>query len=99
MLSLYTLIFRHAAISTHCQRAITLLVEKILLLNRSEFANSILSLHDLQIDNFEWHRCMLHMDSLQNQVYSIDLSDILAFEDVVSTLFSLYNKTTMSYDY
>lgn len=85
--------FRHAAISTHCQRAITMLSEKMLLMNRSEATDSVLSLHDLQIDNFELHRCMLHMHSLENQVYSIDLSDIIAFEDVVSTISFPYDRT------
>lgn len=85
--------FRDAPISTHCQRAITMLSEKTLLLNRSEATNSILTLSDLRIDNFELHRVMLNMQSLENQLYSIDLSNIIAFEDVVSVLIHciLYN--------
>lgn len=63
-----------------------MLSEKILLLNRSEAVNSILSLLDLRIDNFELHRNMLHMQELENQMYSIDLSDIIAFEEVVSAI-------------
>lgn len=63
-----------------------MLSEKSLLLNRSEVAKSILSLLELRIDNFELHRNMLHMHALENQMYSIDLSDIIAFEDVVSIL-------------
>lgn len=88
MLNLFQFIvfklFRDAAISTHCQRAVTMLSEKTLLLNRSEATDSILSLLDLGIDNFELHRNMLHMHTLENQMYSIDLSDIIAFEEVVS---------------
>lgn len=61
-----------------------MLSEKTLLLNRSEGTNSILSLSDLRIDNFELHSLMLNMQSLENQLYSIDLSNIIAFEDVVS---------------
>lgn len=61
-----------------------MLSEKTLLLNRSEATDSILSLLDLGIDNFELHRNMLHMHALENQMYSIDLSDIIAFEEVVS---------------
>lgn len=61
-----------------------MLSEKILLLNRSVASESILSLPDLRIDNFELHRVMLHMHALENQMYSIDLSDIIAFEEVVS---------------
>lgn len=87
--------YRDAAISTHCQRAITMLSEKSLLLNRSEVAESVLSLLDLRIDNFELHRCMLHMHALENQMYSIDLSDVIAFEDVVSILFNTYTKYPM----
>lgn len=64
-----------------------MLSEKTLLLNRSEVADSVLSLQDLRIDSFELHRCMLHMFSLENQVYSIDLSDIIAFEDIVSFVY------------
>jgi len=66
-----------------------MLSEKTLLLNRSEHTESILSLLDLRIDNFELHRSMLHMHALENKMYSIDLSDIIAFEDVVSILFIL----------
>lgn len=61
-----------------------MLSEKTLLLNRSEASDSILSLLDLGIDNFELHRNMLLMHALENQMYSIDLSDIIAFEEVVS---------------
>lgn len=62
-----------------------MLSEKTMLLNRSEAADSILSLLDLRIDNFELHRNMLHLHALENQVYSVDLSDVIAFEEVVST--------------
>lgn len=61
-----------------------MLSEKTLLLNRSEVSDSILSLLDLRIDNFELHRNMLHLHALENQMYDIDLSDIIAFEEVVS---------------
>lgn len=61
-----------------------MLSEKTLLLNRSEVSDSILSLLDLRIDNFELHRNMLYMHALENQMYSIDLSDIIAFEEIVS---------------
>ncbi|VVC40611.1 Helicase, C-terminal,DEAD/DEAH box helicase domain,P-loop containing nucleoside triphosphate [Cinara cedri] len=74
--------FKHAAISSHCQRAITMLSEKTLLLNRSEVADSIISLFDLQINHFELHRNMLHLHALENQLYNIDLSDVIAFEEV-----------------
>lgn len=70
-----------------------MLSEKTLLLNRSEATNSILSLSELRIDNFELHRVMLNMQSLENQLYSIDLSNIIAFEDVVS----VFNKYITSY--
>ncbi|KAL4131792.1 hypothetical protein QTP88_009048 [Uroleucon formosanum] len=79
--------FRDAAISTHCLRAITMLSEKSLILNRAENDDSVLSLLDLGIDNFELHQTMLHMHALENQVYSIELSDIIAFEDVFSELY------------
>lgn len=61
-----------------------MLSEKTLLLNRSEVSDSILSLLDLRIDNFELHRNMLHLYALENQMYDIDLSDVIAFEEVVS---------------
>lgn len=61
-----------------------MLSEKTLLLNRAENDDSVLSLLDLGVDNFELHRTMLHMHALENRVYSIELSDIIAFEDVVS---------------
>lgn len=63
-----------------------MLAEKTLLLSRSEISDSVLSLLDLRIDNFELHRSMLHLHALENQMYSIDLSDIIAFEEVVSVL-------------
>jgi len=66
-----------------------MLSEKTLLLNRAENDDSVLSLLDLGIDNFELHRTMLHMHALENRVYSIELSDIIAFEDVVSVFFIL----------
>lgn len=66
-----------------------MLSEKTILLNRSEGSNSILSLLELRIDNFELHNCMLHMHALENQVYDIELSDVIAFEEVVSILFFL----------
>ncbi|VVC44720.1 Hypothetical protein CINCED_3A011937 [Cinara cedri] len=74
--------FKHAAISNHCQRAITMLSEKTLLLNRSKVANSILNLFDLQIHQLELHINMLHLIALENQLHSIDLSDVIAFEEV-----------------
>lgn len=61
-----------------------MLSEKTLLLHRPEGVDSVLSLQDLRIDNFELHRIMLHMHSLENQMYDIDLSDVIAFEEVVS---------------
>jgi hypothetical protein len=64
-----------------------MLSEKTLLLNRSEVNEPVLSLLELRIDHFELHRIMLHMHSLENQVYNIDLSDIIAFEEVVSIFF------------
>lgn len=88
--NLHLQLCRDAAISSHCQRAITMLSEKTLLLNRLEVADSILGLFDLQIDHFELHRIMLHMHSIENQLYNIDLSDVIAFEEVVSVYF--YNK-------
>lgn len=66
-----------------------MLSEKSLILNRAENDDSVLSLLDLGIDNFELHQTMLHMHALENQVYSIELSDIIAFEDVVSVFFLL----------
>lgn len=64
-----------------------MLSEKTLLLSRSEVNESVLSLSDLRIDHFELHRIMLHMHALENRVYNIDLSDIIAFEEVVSIFF------------
>lgn len=66
-----------------------MLSEKTLLLNRAENDDSVLSLLELGIDNFELHRTMLHMHALENRVYNIELSDIIAFEDVVSVFFIL----------
>lgn len=65
-----------------------MLSEKTLLLNRSEANESVLSLTDLRIDHFELHTNMLHMHALENQIYNIDLSDIIAFEEVVSIFLS-----------
>lgn len=65
-----------------------MLSEKTLLLNRSEVNDCILSLLDLRIDNFDLHRYMLHMHAIENQMYDIDLSDVIAFEEVVSIIFS-----------
>lgn len=76
-----------------------MLSEKTLLLNRSEVSDSILSLLDLRIDNFEFHRNLLHMHALENQIYSIDLSDVIAFEDVVSVLFNIITKYIISLIY
>lgn len=67
-----------------------MLSEKTLLLNRSEATNSILNLLDLQINHFELHRNMLHLHALENQLFNIDLSDVIAFEEVVSVC--LYSK-------
>lgn len=90
-------LLRDAAISTHCQRAITMLSEKTLLLNRAENDDSVISLLDLGIDNFELHRTMLHMHALENQVYNIDLSDIIAFEEVVIIIFIFNILFSISY--
>jgi len=73
-----------------------MLSEKTLLLNRTEFSESILGLLDLRIDNFEFHNIMLHMYALENKMYSIDLSDVIAFEEDVSIIINNTNISLLS---
>ncbi|XP_050545074.1 helicase SKI2W [Daktulosphaira vitifoliae] len=79
--------FKDAAVSTSCQRAVKILSENTINLNRSESNNSILSILDLGIDLFDLHRIKLHLHALENQLYDIDLSDIIAFEDIFEKLY------------
>ncbi|XP_050420420.1 helicase SKI2W [Adelges cooleyi] len=79
--------FKDAAISSPCQRAVKMLSENIIYLNRSEYNSSVLSIGDLGIDSFELHNAKLRMHALENQLYNIDLSDIIGFEEIFQRLY------------